>query len=105
MLIVIIATSWVTICSVCDLVTRRVPNRLLALGLLAAAFVRAGSLLAGSAHRDAPALVISAAITLSVWMLALIFWLAGWWGAADAKFIMALSLAFPDLRLLLESSA
>lgn len=101
MIVVIIATLWVTICSACDLVTRRVPNMLLALGILGAALLRAGSLLVGSAQRDAPALVLSAAVVLSVWTLGVAFWLVRWWGAADAKFIMALSLAFPDLGLLL----
>jgi len=40
-------------------------------------------------------------ITLAAWVLGFSFWYVGWWGAADAKFLMVLSLAFPTLAMLL----
>jgi Flp pilus assembly protein protease CpaA len=101
MIVVMIVSLWAVACSGYDLVYRRVPNWLLALGIVGASLVRAGSLHAGVGTAGVQYTILDAAITLSVWMLAMIFWLAGWWGAADAKFSMALSLAFPNLALVL----
>jgi Flp pilus assembly protein protease CpaA len=95
MLNVFLATMWVAACSGYDILQRRVPNGLMGLGWIGALLLRTYSTLTGNG--DA---VLQSVITVASWALALAFWLAGWWGAADAKFIMALSLAFPDPGML-----
>ncbi len=95
MLIAILAAIWVATCSGYDLFRKRVPNGLMAAGWLGAMILRAYWLLAGNGN--APFQVL---VTLLIWLLSIGFWLAGWWGAADAKFLMAVTLAFPDIGML-----
>jgi Flp pilus assembly protein protease CpaA len=87
---------WVTACSWYDWRTRRVPNPLMLAGLLGAALLRWRWI-----SMQQSSAVFEGLLTLSVWALALGFWLASWWGAADAKFVMVLSLAFPAPLMLL----
>jgi Flp pilus assembly protein protease CpaA len=89
------ASIWVAACGFYDYRFRRAPNLLMLAGWLGAAGLAVGRALAGSG----PA-VLSWIIIISIWALALSFWLAGWWGAADAKYVMALVLAFPDPGML-----
>jgi Flp pilus assembly protein protease CpaA len=87
---------WVTACSWCDWRTRRVPNPLMIAGYLGSALLRWRWM---SSEQASP--IFEGLLTLSVWALAFGFWLATWWGAADAKFVMILSLAFPAPLMLL----
>jgi Flp pilus assembly protein protease CpaA len=87
-------TLWVLGCGVLDYRSRRVPNAYMAVGLAAALanFVR---------HSVTGKLTgFHLILMLAAWMLALIFWAFGFWGGADAKFTMVLSLAAPDPLLL-----
>ncbi len=94
-MVVFLAALWVVFCGGYDLFERRVPNLLMGFGWIGAVLLRIYSTLSGNG--DA---VLEGVLTVAGWALALAFWLAGWWGAADAKFIMALTLAFPDLSML-----
>jgi Flp pilus assembly protein protease CpaA len=87
---------WVMACGFYDLRARRVPNWLTGLGLMGAALLRMHWIVMGPGST-----AFAWLLTVSIWVLALTFWLAGWWGAADAKFVMVLSLAFPDPLMLL----
>lgn len=86
---------WIIACAAWDLHARRVPNSLMALGWAVAAVYRVGTLMNGAGQP-----IPEAGITLLAWSLAVGFWLTSIWGAADAKFLMALTLAFPDLGML-----
>ncbi|MBN2500824.1 MAG: prepilin peptidase [Anaerolineales bacterium] len=87
-------TLWALGCGVLDYRTRRVPNAYMALGLAAALanFVRhsVGGQITG----------FHLVLLTAAWGLALAFWAFGFWGGADAKFTMVLSLAAPDPLLL-----
>jgi Flp pilus assembly protein protease CpaA len=95
MLLALFTTIWITVCGAWDWQARRVPNGLMALGGLAALVYRVSRLASGAGSP-----LLEAGITLLAGALALGFWLARVWGAADAKFVMALALAFPDLGML-----
>lgn len=90
-MIAFLATLWVALCSGYDIFQGRVPNGLMGVGWIGAVLLRTYWTFTGIGDAE-----IQGFITIVAWALALGFWLAGWWGAADAKFIMALSLAFPD---------
>ncbi len=96
MTIILLTAAWVVVCGGLDLAQRKVSNWLIALGWMGAVLLRANSILSGKGN-----VAIGIVITLSIWALAITYWILGWWGAADAKFLMALSLAFPDLWMLL----
>jgi Flp pilus assembly protein protease CpaA len=90
------AAVWVIACGVCDYRQRRIPNTLMFFGWAGASALVIHHNLTGNGLT-----ALQATITLAVWGLAILFWLPGWWGAGDAKFVMALALAFPDLWMLL----
>ncbi len=92
----LLAGVWVIACIVSDLKSRRIPNRLMVLGWISAALLRASSIPSGKESQG-----MRVIFTLAAWTLALTFWLTRWWGAADAKFVMALTLAYPNLWMLL----
>lgn len=95
MIIALSTALWITACGAWDWHARRVPNQLMALGWLAALAFRVSRLATGAGNP-----LLEAGITLAAWALAVGFWLGNIWGAADAKFVMALVLAFPDLWML-----
>lgn len=95
MIIALSTALWITACGAWDWHARRVPNTLMALGWVAALIFRVSRLLNGSGSSW-----LEAGISLLAGALAVGFWLGHIWGAADAKFIMALALAFPDLGML-----
>jgi Flp pilus assembly protein protease CpaA len=90
------AAVWVFACGVCDYRRRRIPNILMFFG-----WAGASALVVHQSLKGESLGALQAAITLAVWGLAILFWLQGWWGAGDAKFVMALALAFPDLWMFL----
>jgi Flp pilus assembly protein protease CpaA len=90
------AAVWVIACGAWDYRRRRIPNTLMSFGWAGASALVLHQNLTGDGLGAA-----QVTITLAVWGLAILFWLQGWWGAGDAKFVMALALAFPDLWMLL----
>jgi Flp pilus assembly protein protease CpaA len=80
----VIFAIWSAASAIYDMRFRRVPNRLMVFGMLGALFVRLGSY-------EMNYWVVGAA-----WASALLFWRLGYWGGADAKFLMVLTLAFSD---------
>jgi Flp pilus assembly protein protease CpaA len=96
MWIAFFSAAWVAACGAFDWRSRLVPNWLMGIGWLGAAGLRLRWILTGEGDHD-----LQATVTVVLWLLVFYYWLAGWWGAADTKFVMALALAFPDPVMLL----
>jgi Flp pilus assembly protein protease CpaA len=90
------AAVWVITCMRYDCCHRRIPNLLAFSGWFGAT-----TLVGVRIFMDDGQTALHWLITLSIWSLSIAFWFLGWWGAGDAKFVMALALAFPDLWMLL----
>jgi len=95
--LVLTAAGW-------DLLQRRIPNRLVALGGLSAASQQAllplGQHPAASLQPGTPGLLAGAAAAVLMLLLAAALWRLGVWGAGDAKWLTVLAAhAGPDLVL------
>ena len=90
-----ISMCWALACAISDYKKHRVPNWLIATGFIGAAFLQA--------RHWSNALINAGNIVtiVGVWIFAITIWAKGWWGGADAKFLMVLILAFPDITLML----
>lgn len=95
--LVLTAAGW-------DLLQRRIPNRLVALGGLSAASQQAllplGQHPAASLQPGTPGLLAGAAAAVLMLLVAAALWRLGVWGAGDAKWLTVLAAhAGPDLVL------
>ena len=91
--ILIISAIWVIACAGWNIFEPRVPNWLTSTGLLLAALFRWSDWL--------PTGVIASqfVLILVVWGSIFLLWRIRWIGGGDAKFVMAVILAFPDWLL------
>jgi Flp pilus assembly protein protease CpaA len=90
MWIAIASTAWIAGSAWMDHKRRQVSNRWMGLGFLGASALFVSHSAEG---RIAP---LNLAVLALTWVVSLALWNAGLWGGADAKFIMIITLAFPD---------
>jgi len=92
-MIFILSLLWVLTCGISDYQTRKVPNWLIAIGLV-------GAILLQIRHWDNDMMHAgNIVLIIGFWAYFVAIWFMGWWGGADAKFSMVLLLAFPDMTL------
>lgn len=86
---------WTLLCAWIDVRTRRVPNWVFVIGFLGALFLRIRYELI---YAFSP---ISLLLTVIACTFAFQVWALRWWGGADAKFIMVLSIALPSPAMMI----
>ena len=95
MLVPIVSAAWVGLCAGYNLLEPRIPNWILGVGFAGAVLFRNLDWWAGGMNGYQVIWI------LIIWGMALAFWFLGWWGGGDAKFLMIVSLAFPDVGMTL----
>lgn len=91
----LLSAVWVFSCSVYNYREPRLPNLLILVGLI-------GSLIFRAQHWTTQGIALfEVFIVVATWSLAVTFWKLRWWGAGDAKFLMTLTLAFPDIAMII----
>lgn len=90
----ILSFVWVATCALYNLKEPRIPNSLILIGFGGAIWLRIQD------WQENGLIYFHILNITAAWILWFLFWKLRWWGGGDAKFMMVVTLAFPDLTMI-----